>query len=279
MLLSWSLAVMMAAVEVRGAGVCPAPADVVAAQHALGATEPSPWIAELEELPEGLRLRLRAPSGEEVASRELRTRASCPERATAAAVVLSAWEAELAGSQRQAPVLPPLPTWNVRLGAEASLGVTEHSGARWLPAGALIGQLWLGESRLGWMARAMMAVPASSPLGSADAVWMRPLVAVEAGPWLRFGEAHGEWLAELTAGVALVRVWGEGFAVDEASTGLDVSLAPGLRWIGGAGSWRPSASVGGVFWLVPQRLSVTGASARVLPQWEVRASVGLLWGR
>lgn len=277
--LSLSLAVLLSMVEVRGEGTCPAPAEVMAAQQALGATGQTDWVAELEETATGLQLRLLGADGALLASRELQTHAPCPQRATAAAVVLSAWEAELAAAQAPAEVLPPPPQWKLRLGAEAQVGVTTHSGARWMPALALVGHFSLGESPLSGVARLTTALPASSPLGTADAVWMRPMVSLEAGPSLRLGDAFGEWRAELTCGAALVRVWGEGFAVDDSSTGLDVSLSPALRWVGSGEALRPTAAVGAVFWLVPQRVSVSGAAARVLPQWEARASAGVSWGR
>jgi hypothetical protein len=211
----------------------------------------------------------------------VRTRADCSQRATAVAVVLAAWEAELAGAPQQAAVLPPPPVWNWRVGAEAALAMTDHSGLRLLPAGAVVGQLWRGDSRWGGLARLGSAWPSRGPLASADMVWMRPLVSLEAGPWFRLAEPGGGALqAEVAAGVSVLRVWGEGFAVDDSSTGVDLSISPGLRWILGSGALRPELALGGTFWLIPQQVRVTGSSqTRVLPQWEVRAAAGFLWGR
>ncbi len=283
MLPALSLVMLLSVIDVRGDGQCPAPSAVAAAQQSLGtsAAGASPGhVAELTELPEGLRLSLRSPSGELLASREVQTRAECSQRATAVAVVLAAWEAELSSGQQQAPVLPPLPSWNWRVGAEAALGLTDHAGLRLLPTGALVGQLWLGASRWGWLGRLGASWPARSPIASAEVVWMRPLVSVEAGPWLQVAQAGGPVQVEVTAGIAVLRVWGEGFQLDQASTGLDLSVSPGVRWLLGDGPWRPELSLGATFWLIPQEIRVGGSSqARVLPQWEISAAAGFLWGR
>lgn len=283
MLLPLALATLLSVIDVQGDGSCPAPAEVAAALQALGtgASGPSRYVAQLSELSEGLSLTLRSPAGDVVASREVRTRADCGQRATAVAVVLAAWEAELAGAPQQAAVLPQPPAWNWRLGAEAALAMTDHSGLRLLPAGAVVGQLWRGDSRWGGLARLGAAWPSRGPLASAEMVWMRPLVSLEAGPWFRWAEPGGSALqAEVAAGVSVLRVWGEGFAVDDSSTGVDLSLSPGLRWIFGSGELRPELALGGTFWLIPQQVRVIGSSqTRVLPQWEVRAAAGFLWGR
>jgi hypothetical protein len=283
MLLPLSLAALLSVIDVHGDGSCPAPAEVEAALQTLGtgASGSSRYVAQISELSEGLKLTLRSAEGELVASREVRTRADCSQRATAVAVVLAAWEAELAGAPQQAAVLPPPPVWNWRLGAEAVLAMTDHSGLGLLPGGAAVGQLWRDDSRWGGLARLGAAWPSRSPLASEHMVWMRPLVSLEAGPWFQLAEPGGGALqAEVAAGVSVLRVRGEGFTVDDSSTGVDLSLSPGLRWIFGSGALHPELALGGTFWLIPQKVRVTGfGQTRVLPQWEVRAAAGFLWGR
>jgi len=280
MLPTLALAMLLSSMDVQGDGSCPAANEVESALQSLGTSEDSSHIAQLVEISDGLTLTLRSSRGELLASRRVQTHAECSQRATAVAVVLAAWEADLAGAQQQAPVLPPPPGWRWRVGAEAALGLTHHSGIRLLPNGALLGQLWRGDARWGWLGRIGSSWPSRSPLATADVVWMRPLLSLEAGPWLRVAEALGELHLELTAGVSVLRLWGEGFSVDDSSTGLDVGVSPGLRWQLGQGALRAQLSLAATFWLVPQQVRVAGSSQiRVLPQWELRGGIGLLWGR
>ena len=282
MLSTFTLALLLSVIEVQGDAVCPSASEVERALHSLetGETGSAPRVAQVAEVPGGLVLTLRTPTGELLVSRRVQTRAECSQRATAVAVVLAAWEAELAGAPQQAQVLPPPPAWRWRLGAEAMLGFTDHAGLRLLPVGVVVGQVWREDSHWGWLGRLGSSWPSSSELASADVVWMRPLLSLEAGPWLQLGQPLGTSLqAELAAGVSVLRLWGEGFAVNDSSSGVDLSLSPGLRWLLASGTLRPELSLGATFWLIPQQVRVAGASqVRVLPQWELRAGIGFLWG-
>lgn len=281
--LTLSLAAVFATIDVRGDGSCPTPAEVEAALESFGHQQRgrhSPNVAELKETPEGFRLTLRSSAGDLLATREMHTRAECAQRGISVAVVLAAWESELAAAQQQASVLPPPPVWEWRFGAEAAVGVTHHSGVRLLPMAAVLGQMWLGDPRWGWLGRIGSSWPSRSPLGSAELVWMQPLLSLEAGAWMHLLQLNGAIQLELLGGMAALRLWGDGFAEDGSSMGLDGSISPGLRWIIGSGAVRPELSVNATFWLIPQRVGVEGSDqTRVLPQWQLRASAGFLWGR
>jgi hypothetical protein len=296
------LVVAPGGVELAGDATCPAPAAIAGRLAELIPAAPDPPALEVvvSRTERSVRLVLRGPSSNELATRELAVEGSCADLAAAAAVVIAAWRADLNPdltpsvtlparapaappaaaaaivAARAAPVEAPRPTpFAIGLGLVAS-----ETGGVLAPGAMLIASVGLGSGGLALDASASATTSRPAAVGSLPeaASWSRATLA--AGPALRFGHASVRGDVHLQGLAALLRV--RGVAVPNAASDTTAELGAG----GGARAEVVSGTSAVWFgldvlaWPGEQRLLIDNAAGRGrLPRVELVASAGISLGR
>ncbi len=241
-----------------------------------------------------LRVRLRG-GAETLAEKRFQAGPSCLELATAAAVVIAAWEADLASGVLLTPGLPPplgpgpavskAPPAPIeappgRLRYELAAGfVASFAGAGFAPGGTVEAALGLGR----WPLWARLAVTATSTraeqVGTGEVSWTR--VGFGLGP--SYLGLRGAWRIEahLLAVAGLIAASGSGFVQTAGIVDFDPGLRGGLRLgrrlAGGTALFVGASALG---WPGRQRLHVNGVARPVEPsRLEGLLSLGVSFGR
>ncbi len=280
------LSFLAAAPRVVGELTCPASAEVEARVAALlPEAEGSPGhLVRLEHGPAGIRVQMRAATGELLAERTVPSDGPCERLASTIAVVIAAWEAELRPGELPMPVLPPPPPvrpsappqsreWT--LGAGVSL--TAASATPWVVPGiGLEASLGPVDRGLGALVALDASAPRQLPLGSGHVRWQR--FALAAGP--RYRLAVSPRLEFHLAGLgALLSVRGVGYLADLAQLGVDLGVGGGARLAFAQGPLAPWMKLEARGWLRRQEAQVTGVEGQVvLPNLELMLTAGVSVG-
>jgi hypothetical protein len=278
----------------------PAPRSPPPSPQAPGA---APLAAEVDQI-ENDTVRLLLRRGDEtLAERRLEPSRNCDELATAAAVIVASWEADLAsgvsltpGITPPPPLPPPLPpapppeprkvpSGLKRLRYEIGLAfLAAVDGSGLAPGGMVEGALGLGQSPF-WLRMAIsatgargdrLAAASGSPAGEVS--WTR--IGLALGP--RYLRNVRGWLLDghLSAVVALLDAFSSGFPETAQVLDVDPGLAAGVRVLrpigGGVGIFGGAAVQG---WLNTQRLQVRGLSSVDIPRVEALLTLGVSYGR
>jgi hypothetical protein len=301
---------MRPSVAVEGRATCPSPVEVQGRLADLMASIPdgAPQDrARIDPTDGGLHVDLLRDDGSRIAERVLQSAGSCADLASAAAVIVATWEAQLRAERLARIQLPaesrapaqaltavtvtpargaPASSVEAGLGAVGSLAF----GDAVEPAvGGLIFGTWsprptgLGLSAMAAGATARSASLSSDPSspdlpGTVTTSWTRAFAAV--GPVYRLvlGPARLDGSAALAAGLLYVSAAGLPKARSETSPDLGATLGVRLstRWA----PMAPWIGVQGLFWPVGDHIDITGiSSSRAVPRLEAWLALGVSFGR
>ena len=269
---------LLAALAVDGDARCPSSAQLRAALTRQPQTQRARHTVSVREGEGVVVLTLTDEAGQRLGTRALPQGSSCEALAEAAAVVVSAWEAELEArppSLELAPPPPPVLSAPVRFELDVGAGV---SAARFAaPAFSLALRLSRGERGPLLGATVLVPLPRSEPLGAGRVDWMRPVGALGAGYRLQLGPVGLD--GQLGAGLVLIIASGHGFTSDQQRMGLQPAAVAVVRARWAQGGLRPFVGVATAFFLLPQVLEITGVSqTRGLTRAELSAVLGISWG-
>ncbi len=311
-------------VEVSGACACPAPANVEAQLTAL-AGGPTSQLSPEPAVPERHRAVLTCPgdgtvdvvlrraNGERIADRALAAQGSCGDLASAIAVIIGAWEADLdprvspsielpappvaetaappapapetsladreeprGPSVRVVPAAPPVALrFSVGVGLLAAL-----TGGQVTPGATLQGDVLPSGGHLGVAGTITATTSRDSSVGSLSDVAQWSRVTLGLGPDARFSLGATRIDLQAQAVAAVLTVGGRGLSSSSSGSTLQVGGAAALRT---AWAWGTSAVWVGTQVLVfpgDDRLVVTGLAAQgQLPHIELQLASGLSLGR
>jgi hypothetical protein len=271
------------AVVVEGDTTCPTPAMVAESLEPLLAEVPSgidPDRAQLAQKGDAIEVSLRTASGRLLATRHLAVQPACDELAAAIAVMIAAWEGDLAASTAAISLgAPPPPDRRVTRAAPIyEMGasfVAGWSGSEITAGGSV--ELWFGPGASAWAAHLSLLGLSSEqqalPPGSVS--WTRPRWAVGG----RYRLARGHHLSldlRADAVAAVLVIWGDGFSANETAVAFDPGLSGGARLNVSWGRWTCFLEASALGWLRGQRAEVTGlAEALDLPRVEASLLLGL----
>ncbi|HEY7374596.1 MAG TPA: hypothetical protein VIF57_20705 [Polyangia bacterium] len=295
------------ALQIEGAGGCPAAAEVegkLVPLLAPGSASVSTDRAIITEDGDGLSISLARPDGMTVARRRLPRARTCAEQAETVAVTLAVWEAQIhpeislrldrLADQQPAPApnpaaaAAPPPVDREKIVARSSerppareilaaVGVAAAGG--WQPDSVAPGgriDATLGAAGRGWRARLSLAALGRHTvrLPPGEATWWRGYVAPGADYQLPIGR---RWQLSLGAGAVLgvMTAQGSGFSVDRSSRSIDLGVETMLQIALRPGTVRPWLGVGLLTWLRRQTLDVGGqAASTVLSRVEPMLALG-----
>jgi len=300
-------------VEVSGACACPAPANVEAQLAAL-AGGPTSQPSSERAAPERHRavltcprdgsvdVVLRRPNGERLAARALEAQGSCGDLASAVAVIIGAWEADLdphvapsialpaPGVAKSvvdreepggatAPAVPAAPPGTLRYSVGIGL-LAALTGGQITPGATLQGDVLPPGGHLGAAGTITATTSRDSSVGSLSDVAQWSRVTLGLGPDARFSLAATRIDLQAEAVAAVLSVGGRGLAATSSANTLQLGGSAALR---GAWAWGTSAVwVGTQVLIFPgnDRLIVSGSTAQgQLPHIEVQLASGLSLGR
>jgi hypothetical protein len=309
-------------VVVSGACACPAPASVQAQLVALaggGASQLSPETAAIEQHRAELTCRgdgtvdvvLRRSNGERIADRELAVQASCGDLASAIAVIIGAWEADLdprvaASTALPAPpvattapappppasladgeepgtstraIVPAAPPSTLRFSVGVGL-LAALTGGQVTPGATVQGDVRPSGGHLGASGTVTATTSRDSSVGTLSDVAQWSRVTLGVGPDARFNLAATRIDLQAQAVAAVLTIGGRGISSPSSASSLQLGGAAALRT---AWAWGTSAVWVGTQVLVfpgDDRLVVTGlAMEGHLPHIEVQLASGLSLGR
>jgi hypothetical protein len=290
----------LSAVEIVGDGACPDPAEVGRRLVQITvAADQSGGIAARARLSRGgdlLHVELLNSAGERIGARDLDAGESCEDLASAVAIVVAAWEAELKPSVTSHVNLPRAPSPAI---PSATAAVTMQSSAASGPsfdlglgliASMTGGQLAPGARIGGWLAprgghlgvgvALSAATSRSEPVGAeaGAARWIRGALGV--GPDVRADVGKTVLGAHAQVLAALLHVEGVGLPTtasdSSAQLGAGVGVQIGRPW----GSATPWIGADVLYWPGHDRLEISGlAAAGELPHLEIQLALGLSLGR
>jgi hypothetical protein len=278
-----SLLLLGLAVVVEGDTTCPDPAQVASHLQPLLADVPAgipPDRAQLIEAGGTIEITLRTASGRLVATRHLAVQPGCDELAAAIAVMIAAWEGELAGGTAaislDAPPPAERPVTRTPLVYElgASL-VAAWSGTEATGGGSV--ELWLGPGASAWAGHLSLLGLSSEqqalPPGTVS--WTRPRAAIGGRYRLaRDQRVSLDLRADALAAALFLR--GGGFSANETAVSFDPGLSAGARLDVSWGRWTGFLEASAVGWLRDQRAAVTGLAQAVdLPRAEALLQLGV----
>ncbi len=291
------------AMQVQGAGSCPAPGEVeekLAPLLPVGFASSSGDLAAVVEEADGtLSVSLARSDGKTVARRRLPRAATCGEQAQTVAVALAVWEAQihpeislrldcLAASATPGSPAPPRAAEDdlviQRAPAKAlprplELGLGAAAVGAWQPGSLAPGgrlDALLGRASGAWRGRLSLVGLAthSESLPPGEARWWRLYFALGADYLLPLGR---RWdLALGAAGVlGVATVEGVGFTTDRTARTADLGVEAMLRVDLRSGGTRPWLGLALVTWLRQQTVDVTGTGGSlVLPRAEPMLALG-----
>ena len=267
-------------IEVRATGNCPGSEAVTGELGRIAvATDVSAsdhgW-AEVSEAEHGVRVRLRDASGGTAAERVIEAGADCGERATAVAVVIASWQADLR-LKITLELDDGAPSWFPSAGI-AGVGAASGIGT-WAAGGEIDLQLAHRSGWGGWLS-AWGTSYRSQSLGTSggQASWTRWVLGI--GPVYERGREHWMFAAGAQAALAAFVVRGEGLPINRQDTAVDVGarlgVEAGYRW----GTLAPVAGIAVVGWPRSRRVVAIGANQeQTLPKLELLLAAGFRWGR
>jgi|GEM_PF-5102590 len=274
--------------------------------------------AEIRWVGENLSIMLRNPQGTVAAERTLPRAGSCIDLAAASAVVIAAWQEEMRADlgpalappqegegtspPRQAQQAPPrslplpLPGPALDATARSTAGPVPDGGRPWeLGVGVLASRE--SDFAPGLMIGAQMGRPQSQLAGRMEvtatgshalalgpnpgqSLWSR--VAFDLGVRRRLWLGKGDGALDLHVDVAaaVIRLAGSGFGANYTRSGLDFGVGAGVRWAWTAERLAPFVALDGWGWPGSKVVTADGTQAQGrLPQFELRAAVGVSFGR
>jgi hypothetical protein len=302
--LALSAWIAVVAMDLSGETDCPSRDDVARelarlapVAPAAGETDAPKTSAEIQRGPGGLSITLRGPDGDLLARRTVAISGSCAELATAAAVVITAWQGDLrpdlGPGLPEVPIAPqpgPAPTVIRRADVAAA------ASARPFEVGAAFLGSAVGRDLAPGLQVDAQAGRSGSGLGLriAATVVGAHAIAVGAPPgqsqWSRVGLGLGVrdrfWLGDLAidarlgAVAGVVRVEGTGFNQNYTTYGFDPGLDAGIRVGPGTGRLAPFLEIGAAAWSGKSAVVLAGMAAeRTIPRFELGAAAGIRFGR
>jgi len=207
-------------------------------------------VALVEDGGDRLRLSLRRRDGTVLGTRELEKKGTCPELASALALVIALWESDVhpeflaLGTASPAKPTPPAPSpaptapppaapvagqaFEVGLGAGVGAGLTVGADVAWRGAADVT---WLALApQVGVRLSLAAAGERRLDLASGAARWRRTSVAL--GPVYRWlaGDATSAVDLHVQGLVAALDVQGDGFVTNQSERSLDLGAAAGARF-------------------------------------------------
>jgi hypothetical protein len=287
-------------VVIDGHGTCPSPAEVQRRLGDLMAGVPDAVAqdrAHVEPTGSGLHVDLRRDDGGRIAERVVTSSGTCADLASASAVIIATWEAQLRPERMArirlpaedgpAPATivwaaprPPAEITTFQMGAAGLVSLAPQSGRGNPALGGLAFGTWAPRpSGLGVYAAAAGTAARSSSLSSAVSTsWTRVYASV--GPFYRFAtpSARIELGAEATGGVLFASASGVTPAGSDHSPVLGFGLGARV-----AARWAPMApwlGVEGLAWTTRDRLYVQGLpTENDVPRLEALIALGVSVGR
>lgn len=287
------LAAMQPAVIAEGQGACPAAAQVQQRLADLMAAVPDDVEqdrARLATVGDGLEIHLVREDGTTIARRLIpgRGQGSCADLASATAVVIATWEAQLRPQRLRREVLPTgTAAASVRQPAAAPAGQGTRfdvgvgaagvlAGGRLVPGGVLTASVGGGLGAWAALSAAAQREDFVADTGGTTK-WTR--IALTLGPRLRLvrGRAIFDGYAGAAGGLLLVSA--SGLQRNASQQSFEVGVAGGVRLLL-AQSIGPWVALDVHGWPRRDYLAVEGITGRLeLPQVEVRLAVGVSLGR
>jgi len=299
--LALSALLVVVPMELSGETECPSRDDVareLARLAPVDAPAPARVAAEIQRGPGGLSITLRGPDGDLLARRTVAASGSCAELATAAAVVITAWQADLrpdlGPGLPEVPVAPPPPgpATAVRVAAAPAAPQAARPfeiGAAFL--GSAVGtDLAPGVQIDGQVGRAgsdlALRIAASAVGAHAMALGMPAGQSQWSRAGLGLAVRYRFWVdvlaidAHLGAAASVVRVEGAGFDRNYTTSGFDPGLNAGIRVGAGNGRLAPFLEIGAAVWSGKSAVVIAGTTTeRAIPRLELGAAAGVRFGR
>lgn len=277
------LSVVVAAIGITGATICPTPGEIAARLGELVPDAGAPAREQVVVAGEAgaLTLELRDAGGRSIARRRLEP-AACDELAQAAAVVIAAWATDIKPDGAPEVVLPRArPPSKVGFELAGGFVASLAGGTSFAPGGELALTLGgrrsrvLGRLAFDGFATRNLAVGNSSP---AHVSYTRASVGL--GPVVRFRPSRFLFDLHAEASLALSYVAGIGYARSQLGYDADVGLGGGARAAVRLGWAAPFLAASVVGWLRPTTVIVTGpgGGSPSLPAFELWLSAGIGFG-
>jgi hypothetical protein len=283
-----TLLALGATVRVEGSATCPQP-DAIASRLAplLQSNGNDSHVARVDDTSAGLRLELHRADGSLVQSRVLPPSESCDALADTAAVVIAAWESDLAAHEPPAPrfaapeprhdappptAADPTPQWTIGAAfltsfADGDLAPGGMAELAYLPAHGSLG--------------ARIAVSGTTTrqvtLGTGTASWTH--VAFAIGPRYAVPSKHApiDLHAEFIGSALLLS--GAGFRMSSSDTGFDAGFGAGIRLAGSRHTLSPWLDFGAAFWPSEQTVRASNPDvSATLPRVEILFAAGIDFG-
>ena len=275
------LGVASIAVRVDGTTTCPTPEHVTArlAQLVTAGTDSAvPDHALLSERGDHIEVELESGAGRLLGRRQFSRQPSCDELASAIAVAIATWEADLTGGAPEVAMAPPSlePTRSALTFAIGAGPLATATSAGWAIGGAA--QLLVGSTATRWSARitAFTTTAYADMLAPGEVSWVRHGI----GAGARYRVAASDALAFDVSGDAMLGVFrasGNGFSFDGMASSFDPGVGGGASMTLDRGWWAAILDVDELVWLIDRQLEVSGVPARVdLPRHELHLNVALV---
>ncbi|MBX7113553.1 MAG: hypothetical protein K1X64_04395 [Myxococcaceae bacterium] len=284
-----ALKISLGAVRISSQLSCPSASQVEASVAALvgeGARASSPRAVFIKQAAQGIRVEMRGSADELLGERTVPAALSCDDAATAIAVIITAWEAQVPPQippvlklSRPLPPPPVQPAPKARA-IEVGLGLGVSMAPAAVASYALSAGLDVsfGSPERGWggLITATGNTQRRVPLGPGSVGWQRFELA--AGPRYRLttGTPHVDFYAQATGALLLLN--GSGFTDDTSSRGFDFGAAGGIRSLLTQGPIAPWVKLEAKGWLRRQEARVTFVDGfAVVPNFELSLVAGAAW--
>jgi len=255
-------------IDFVGDARCPDAAMVRAELDRLGVSNSDRLVITRGD--ETIDVELVAPGGRSIGSRSLAARAECAALAAAVAVLVAAWESELASE--------PPPAFALGAEPRAELGISAGAlgmfGGRSRGLGGTVAvTAERAASRWGLASSLGATVHERQSLGPGDVGWFRIMLGVGGQLQLRPGGMRVAVRGEALAG--MLRASAHGYDRNDSALAFAPGFAGGVRVQLG----RPYVELGGVAWVRREHLHVTGVMGEVeLPRAELALGFGMTTG-
>lgn len=287
LLWQWGLQVLLASVEVSGNASCPSPADVAVKLSRPSSGPSSAAHAFVDQTPAGVHVALKNSDGQLLGEGTLSDAESCEDLASAAAVMIEAWQARLS-SPAPVPTLPiprPLaPAGDRPEGEVASQPLRVGLSAApvmfigWGPSAfgfRITGSLGPGEARwqaeLGVTAQGLREVS----LGPGAADWRRS--SLQLGPVWTVLDSPLHVDVGFFGAASLLQLQGRHFETNLSTRSFEIGAGASAK-VSYPAPLHPFATWITSFWPGEQKLAAAGVDeAATVPTWEGCLAVGLEW--